>query len=115
MPVQFLHGQVAPHGHIAQEREVGVVGKFFFQFGVTISVAVAFSLIEALTIAPMRCSQFLDVGHTTKFGKAVDRQLTRVTNGYRALLRYFLNHRAIVLLVSAAIFFGSLGLTSFLK
>ena len=33
----------------------GIVGKFFFQFGVTISVAVLISLLEALTIAPMRC------------------------------------------------------------
>ena len=50
----------------------GIVGKFFFQFGVTISVAVMFSLIEALTITPMRCSQFLAVGHTTRLGKAMD-------------------------------------------
>ncbi|TFG89765.1 MAG: efflux RND transporter permease subunit, partial [Syntrophobacterales bacterium] len=40
----------------------GIIGKFFFQFGVTISVAVALSLLEALTLAPMRCSQFLKVG-----------------------------------------------------
>src|SRR6185436_19703720 len=40
----------------------GIIGKFFFQFGVTISVAVALSLLEALTIAPMRCAQFLEVG-----------------------------------------------------
>ncbi|HEX4047893.1 MAG TPA: efflux RND transporter permease subunit, partial [Elusimicrobiota bacterium] len=31
----------------------GIIGKFFFQFGVTISVAVMISLVEALTIAPM--------------------------------------------------------------
>ncbi len=37
----------------------GIVGKFLYQFGVTMSVAVALSLVEALTIAPMRCSQFL--------------------------------------------------------
>ena len=38
----------------------GVIGKFFFQFGVTLSVAVLLSLLEALTLAPMRCSQFLE-------------------------------------------------------
>ena len=32
----------------------GIIGKFFFQFGVTISVAVLISLLEALTLAPMR-------------------------------------------------------------
>ena len=40
----------------------GIIGKFFFQFGVTISVAVLISLLEALTLAPMRCSRFLEVG-----------------------------------------------------
>ena len=39
----------------------GIIGKFFFQFGVTISVAVLLSLLEALTLAPMRCSRFLEV------------------------------------------------------
>ena len=34
----------------------GIIGKFFFQFGVTISVAVLISLLEALTLAPMRLS-----------------------------------------------------------
>ncbi|MBI4549490.1 MAG: efflux RND transporter permease subunit, partial [Candidatus Omnitrophica bacterium] len=42
----------------------GIIGKFFFQFGITISAAVALSLLEALTLAPMRCSQFLDVATT---------------------------------------------------
>ena len=40
----------------------GIIGKFFFQFGVTISVAVLLSLLEALTLTPMRCSRFLEVG-----------------------------------------------------
>src|SRR5208283_643430 len=40
----------------------GIVGKFFYQFGVTLSVAVLISLLEALTLAPMRCSQFLYTG-----------------------------------------------------
>ena len=40
----------------------GMIGKFFFQFGVVLSVAVAISLLEAMTLAPARCSQFLAVG-----------------------------------------------------
>ena len=39
----------------------GIIGRFFFQFGVTISVAVLLSLLEALTLAPMRCSRFLEM------------------------------------------------------
>ncbi len=48
----------------------GVIGKFFFQFGVTITVAVLLSLVEALTLTPMRCSQFVNIGkRTTRFGQ----------------------------------------------
>src|SRR6185436_10894977 len=50
----------------------GVIGKFFLQFGVTISAAVMLSLLEALTLAPMRCSQFLKVGKHTGLSKKVD-------------------------------------------
>jgi len=41
----------------------GIIGKFFLQFGVVLSIAVAISLLEALTLAPARCAQFLHVGH----------------------------------------------------
>src|SRR6185369_17306462 len=41
----------------------GVIGKYFLQFGVTLSVAVAISYIEAITLAPARCAQMLRVGH----------------------------------------------------
>ena len=93
----------------------GVIGRFFFQFGVTISVAVMFSLLEALTIAPMRCSQFLEVGHTTRLGKFVDDLMKNLTDRYRSALVYFLEHRKKVLIAATAIFFGSLLLTRALK
>src|SRR4051812_40171445 len=37
----------------------GTIGKFFFQFGVTVGVAVFLSLICALTLTPMLCAFFL--------------------------------------------------------
>lgn len=39
----------------------GTIGKFFFQFGVTVGVAVFLSLISALTLTPMLCAFFLNV------------------------------------------------------
>src|SRR5262245_8695124 len=39
----------------------GTIGKFFFQFGVTVSVAVLLSLISALTLTPMLCAFFLNL------------------------------------------------------
>ncbi|MFO0814901.1 MAG: efflux RND transporter permease subunit [Gemmatales bacterium] len=39
----------------------GTIGKFFFQFGVTVSVAVLLSLVCSLTMTPMLCAFFLNV------------------------------------------------------
>jgi multidrug efflux pump subunit AcrB len=39
----------------------GAIGRFFFQFGITCTVAVLLSLVVSLTITPMLCSYFLDV------------------------------------------------------
>src|SRR5919201_5713587 len=37
----------------------GSIGRFFFQFGITVTVAVLLSLVISLTITPMLCSLFL--------------------------------------------------------
>ena len=37
----------------------GVIGRFFLQFGVALSVAVLLSYVEAMTLAPARCAQLL--------------------------------------------------------
>jgi HAE1 family hydrophobic/amphiphilic exporter-1 len=41
----------------------GAIGRFFFQFGITCTVAVLLSLVISLTITPMLCSLFLTVRH----------------------------------------------------
>ncbi|MBI1910121.1 MAG: efflux RND transporter permease subunit [Deltaproteobacteria bacterium] len=94
----------------------GVIGKFFFQFGVTLSVAVSLSLLEALTLTPMRCSQFVSTGRrTTRLGKEVDRFIEKLAPLYRRLLGKTLQHRGKVVIASALFFVLSLGSLKFLK
>ena len=93
----------------------GLIGKFFFEFGITISVAVAFSLLEAVTLAPMRCSQFLSTGHETRIGKVVDRWMKKVTGLYANSLQGALKHRWKVLIAATAIFLVSLFISSCLR
>ena len=82
----------------------GIVGKFFFQFGITMSVAVLISLLEALTLAPMRCSQFLEVGGGNFVTKAVSRGMDHLAVVYKRVLSRCLNWRWTVLGVCFAIF-----------
>jgi hydrophobe/amphiphile efflux-1 (HAE1) family protein len=93
----------------------GIVGKFFFQFGVTISVAVIISLIEALTIAPMRCSQFLEVGRTNFLIRAMDAFMNGVRHGYHQLLKGCLKWPKTILMVAALVFLVSLFLVRSIK
>lgn len=93
----------------------GIIGKFFFQFGVTLSVAVVLSLLEALTLAPMRCSQFLEVGHSTRVGRAMDALMERLTRWYSAGLAWSLRWRWWVCGTATVIFAGSLFLVGGLK
>jgi len=84
----------------------GVIGKYFMQFGVTISVAVFLSLMESLTITPMRCSQFVEMGHrTTRLGKAFDAALESLVGAYERILSKTLDH-AVWVLVASLVFLG---------
>src|SRR5512136_639823 len=87
----------------------GIIGKFFFQFGVTITVAVLLSLLEALTLAPMRCSQFLEVEHRGRVGRTMDAMFRRLSELYLRLLRPALHHRGLLLGGCLAFFLLSLG------
>lgn len=94
----------------------GVIGKFFFQFGVTMTAAVLLSLVEALTLTPMRASQFSAISERrTKFGKAVDGVISGITNKYKKTLVWALSNRWKVVLGSFVVFFGSLFGNKFIK
>jgi multidrug efflux pump len=82
----------------------GVIGKFFLQFGVTLSVAVLFSYVEAVTLAPARLAQMLKAGRQERglVGGFIDRGFERMSHGYRWLLGRSLRLPALVLVVGVA-------------
>ncbi len=86
----------------------GIIGKFFYQFGITMSVAVLLSLLEALTLAPMRCSQFLRTGNEGWIGKRMNKFMDALAQGYHDLLKICLNHRVKVLVAALLVFVSSL-------
>ena len=94
----------------------GIVGRFFFQFGMTIAIAVALSLLEALTLTPMRCSQFLQTGERHFWiGKKVERAFQVLSQKYQGALRKALAHPWRVIIVSALFFAASLVVAFFLR
>ncbi len=91
----------------------GVIGKFFYQFGVTMTAAVFLSLVEAITLTPMRAAALGGKG-TGEFG-FMSKFMHWMTDSYRRLLKTALNHRAAVLVSSVLIFIASLGLLKVLN
>ena len=88
----------------------GAVGRFFYQYGVTVTVAVFLSLLEALTLTPMRCSQFLAVARESPgfVLRQMDQFMNFLADRYRRSLYWTLDHKTIVLGCSLAFFAASL-------
>jgi hydrophobe/amphiphile efflux-1 (HAE1) family protein len=71
----------------------GLIGRYFYQFGVTLSVAVAISLLEALTLTPMRCSRFLEISErTSAFGRWVEGAFSGLARAYGRVLPTLIRH-----------------------
>src|SRR5277367_2733563 len=87
----------------------GIIGRFFFQFGITISAAVLLSLVEALTVTPMRCSQFM--GSTQRgYARWAAGEFEKFAQVYRRVLAVCLNYRWTVIVISTLVFAMSLGI-----
>jgi multidrug efflux pump len=83
----------------------GVVGRLFREFAVTLSVAIAVSLVVSLTTTPMLCARFLKSQHNLKHGwayNAIERVFQGTRSGYAATLRWVLRHQPLMLTVTAA-------------
>ncbi len=88
----------------------GVVGKFFFQFGITLSVAVMLSYFEAITLAPARCAQILDASREGRgvLGRAVDRGFSALERAYSWVLGKALKRPVVILLTGLLVMGGSI-------
>jgi HAE1 family hydrophobic/amphiphilic exporter-1 len=94
----------------------GILGRFFLQFGVTVSVAVLISLFVAFTLDPMMSSVWYDpAAHPGAkrgpIGRAVaqfDRFFEWIGQGYRGVLRWCLKFRKTTLGIAVLSLVGTL-------
>ncbi|PHY20868.1 efflux RND transporter permease subunit [Caulobacter sp. BP25] len=79
----------------------GIPGQFFREFGLTVAVAVLFSLVVARLLTPLLAAYFLKpVAHA--------RPRKPFTGAYRRALDWALDHRIVSCIIGVAIFIGSL-------
>ncbi len=88
----------------------GVTGKFFFQFGITMSAAVLLSLLEAVTITPMRAALILSDNRQKegKFERFLEEFFEKLNEFYRKVLATTLKYSKTVVFGSMLLFAASM-------
>jgi len=84
----------------------GIVGRLFREFALTLSLAIAVSLVVSLTLTPMMCSRLLERPHEKKdegrFAQWLERGFQRMQHGYERTLGWALAHPFLILLTLIA-------------
>ena len=91
----------------------GIIGRLFREFAVTLSVAIAISLVVSLSTTPMMCSRLLRARSSRREGRlmrASERAFTAVLRGYARTLRWVLRFPLPMLIV----FLGTIGMSVWL-
>ncbi len=112
----------------------GIVGRFFFQFGMTVAFAVIVSLFVAFSLTPMLASRWLRKNNVNSnppvnfFSRILwtiynrilliispwNRFFNKLNEKYKSLLRFSLSHRLLVVLFAFLTFIGALYIGGFL-
>ncbi len=86
----------------------GIIGRMFYEFGLTVAVAVLISLFVSFTLTPMLSSRFLKPSRPNRFYRAIEWFLVGLDRGYRAVIGSALRHRLAIVLLAIGVFAGSL-------
>ena len=84
----------------------GIVGRYFREFAVTLSVAILISLMLSLTMTPMMCSRLLRPESEQRHGRLYawsERGFERLRRGYERSLAWVLTHGILVMLILLAV------------
>jgi HAE1 family hydrophobic/amphiphilic exporter-1 len=101
----------------------GIIGRFFYQFGLTVAFAVLVSLFVSFTLDPMLSSRWHDPdilrgGKRSWWHRPLDafnEWFERMADGYKRLIGWALDHRKTVVGVALAAFAAGLGVFASLQ
>src|SRR6185436_16587575 len=79
----------------------GIVGRLFREFALTVTAAIAVSVVVSLTLTPMLCARFLSrpAEHHGRVFTFIEAGFERLINGYRRMLDVVLRHQPLTLVV----------------
>jgi multidrug efflux pump len=80
----------------------GILGRFFQEFAVTVSIAILVSMVVALSVAPMLCGRRLAPGRPWRLTRQLNAALARIGAAYGRLLGLALRRLWLSLLATVA-------------
>ncbi len=96
----------------------GIIGRFFYQFGVTVSIAVLISMFVSFTLDPMLSAHWAEKPKTNqkpslikRFFNWISAQLDKLNHVYAYLLKLALRFRFVTIAIAIASLFGALALS----
>ena len=111
----------------------GMIGKFFLDFGLTVSIAMAISVFEALTMAPLLSAYFFrkkkgaieveldELDHLEEQGFAIADELednshmnSRLNRAYGQVLTWVLGHKLLAGVIAIAVIIASFSSVAFI-
>jgi HAE1 family hydrophobic/amphiphilic exporter-1 len=91
----------------------GMIGQWFYEFGMVVAIAVCVSTLVALTLTPMAASRLLRVEHRQgRAFAALERWNRALEQGYRALLERALRRKGLVVASAVAAVVGGCAVAS---
>ncbi len=94
----------------------GIMGRFFYQFGVTVAVAVLISYAVSMTLTPMLSARILkEHAHPGRVSRAIEGVLTTVEVRYRAALAWLLSHRRTTMAGASLVLVATVAMATLLK
>ncbi len=86
----------------------GIIGRFFLQFGLTVSFAVAVSMLVSFTLTPVMSAKLLSIGHGSgPLSRTVDRFMGALESIYGATIGAALRHKLITVGIATLLLVAS--------
>ena len=105
----------------------GIIGRFFWQFAMTVVFSVLISLLVSFTLTPMMASLFLKpkqkeksaiepsrFSFLSRMGDGLEKAYKKTENVYRHILAFCMGYRKTVLILALFLFIFSLYITKFI-
>ena len=93
----------------------GMIGRFFYQFGMTVALTIIISVLVSLTLTPLLCSRMLHHQRShRKLYIVMENAFQALERGYRRLLEWAVSYRWTVIMLAVVTFVVAVYLVRFI-